>query len=295
MSAALIAVVLVLLAGHVLPSLSGLRRFDGLVAWRRYIEGASTPDGAMNGRLGLALTIGLPVVFVALLQLALRQALWGLPAFVFATLVLFACWGPRDLDLDVDAIVDAPDAAARRVATAHLLNAEPPADLDGHAYVEAVFAGALRRWFGPLLWFLLLGPTGVLAYRVIAQLGADAAHADAPASQREDARWLLAMLDWPAAQLMTFALALAANFDAVFTAWREWHAGGMRLDTGFLAAAARASVDVEVAQDDTDLAEAEVAASTPALLELRDAMSLVWRMLLLWLAVVAIFVIARLI
>ncbi|MBS0194776.1 MAG: regulatory signaling modulator protein AmpE [Proteobacteria bacterium] len=293
MSAALTAVILVLLAGHVLPSLVALRRFDWLLAWRRYIEGTATPESAMNGRLGLALTIGLPVLLIALLQLALRQSLWGVPAFVFATLIAFWCWGPRDLDLDVDAVVDASDGEARRAATAHLLNAEPPVDMDGHAYVEAVFKGALRRWFGPLLWFLLLGPTGVLAYRMIAQLGADVAHADAPPAQREDARWMLAVLDWPAAQLMTFALALAANFDAVFSAWREWHADGMRLDTGFLAAAARASVDIEVAQDDTDLPEAEVAASTPALLELRDAMSLVWRMLLLWLAVVAIFVIAR--
>jgi AmpE protein len=103
------------------------------------------------------------------------------------------------------------------------------------------------------------------------------------------------VLDWPVAQLMTIALALAANFDAVFSAWRDWHAGGVRLDTGFLAAAARASVDVEIADDDTDLPDGDAIAATPALLELRDAMSLVWRVLLLWLAVIAIVVIAHLI
>ncbi|HEY2344630.1 MAG TPA: hypothetical protein VGH80_01965 [Xanthomonadaceae bacterium] len=295
MSAALIAVVIVLLAGHVASSLTALRRFDWLVEWRRYIEGVSAPDGALAGRFGLALVVGLPVLLVGLLQLALRDSLWGLPGFVFATLLLFYCWGPRDLDLDVDAVVDAPDSEHKRDAAASLLHNEAPAALDGHALVEAVFNGALRRWFGPLLWFLLLGPAGVLFYRMIALLGDDAAHAEAPAAQREDARWLLAVLDWPVAQLMTVALALAANFDAVFTAWREWHAGGARLDTGFLAAAARASVDIEIASDDTDLPDGDAIAATPALLELRDAMSLVWRMLLLWLAVIAIFVIARLI
>jgi AmpE protein len=35
--------------------------------------------------------------------------------------------------------------------------------------------------------------------------------------------------------------------------------------------------------------------SAPALLELRDAMSLAWRMLLLWLAVLAVFVVAGLV
>ena len=297
MSAALIAVVAVLIAGHAMQSLTALRRFDWLVDWRRYVGGLSADaDSALNGRAGLLLLVGLPVLLVGLLQLALRQSLWGIPGFVFATLLLFYCWGPRDLDLDVDAIVDAPDALRKRDAAASLLPADAVSDgssLDGHALIDGVFTGAMRRWFGPLLWFLLLGPAGALLYRIGALLGSDPAHADAPTAQREAARWLLAVLEWPVAQLMTLALALAANFDAVFGAWRDWHAGGIRLDTGFLGAAARASVDIEIADDDTDVSDGNAMAATPALLELRDAMSLIWRMLLLWLAVLALFVIAR--
>jgi AmpE protein len=298
MSATLIAVIVVLIAGHAVQSLAALRRFDWLVEWRRYIDGQSGADGALNGRAGLLLIVGLPVLLIGLLQLALRQSLWGVPWFVFAVLLLFYCWGPRDLDLDVESIVDAPDAERKRDAAARLLQTDPASAsdnscLNGHALVEAVFNGALRRWFGPLLWFLLLGPAGAFLYRITALLAIDAAHAEAPTAQRDDARWLLSLLDWPVAQLMTIALALAANFDAVFGAWRDWHAGGVRLDTGFLGAAARASVDIEIADDDTDVPDGNAMAATPALLELRDAMSLVWRMLLLWLAVIAIFVIAH--
>lgn len=293
MSAALIAVVAVLLAGHAAQSLTNLRRFDWLVEWRRYVNGVSEPEGVLNGRGGLALVIGLPVLLIGLLQIALRAPLWGLPGFVFGVLLLFYCWGPRDLDLDVDAIVDAADSDQKRDAAASFLHADPTPALDGRALIEGVFRGAMRRWFGPLFWFLLLGPAGALLYRITALLGSDGAHADAPAAQREDASWLLSVLEWPVAHLMTFALALAANFDAVFGAWREWHAGGVRLDTGFLGAAARASVDIEIADDDTDLPDGDAIAATPALLELRDAMSLIWRMLLLWLAVIAIVVIAH--
>ena len=100
-----------------------------------------------------------------------------------------------------------------------------------------------------------------------------------------------ALLDWPVAHLMTFGLALAANFDNVLGAWRDWHAqGGVRLDTGFLGAAARASVVSELAEEQAYAIDGP--AQAPALLELRDAMSLVWRILLLWLAVLAIFVVA---
>ena len=300
MAATLIAVVVVLIAGHAAQSLAVLRRFDWLVDWRRYVNGLSSDaDNALNGRAGLMLIVGLPVLLIGLLQLALRHQLFGVPGFVFAVLLLFYCWGPRDLDLDVEAIVDAPDAERKRNAAASLLQSDPAAPaadspaLDGHALVEGVFTSALRRWFGPLLWFLLLGPAGALLYRIGALLGSDPAHADVPTAQRDAARWLLAVLEWPVAQLMTLALALAANFDAVFRAWRDWHVDGARLDTGFLGAAARASVDIEIADDDTDVSGGSAMTATPALLELRDAMSLIWRMLLLWLAVLALFVIAR--
>ncbi len=294
MSAALIAIVVVLIAEQGAQALGALRRYDWLVEWRRYVDGLSDANAGWNGNAALMLVVGLPVLLVGLLQLALRHSLWGFPAFVFALVLLFYCWGPRNLDQDVEAIVDAPDAQRKREACSRLVTVDATCALDGHALVEGVFAGALRRWFGPLFWFVLLGPAGALLYRIAALLGADSAHADMPAPQREGARSLLAVLDWPVAQLMTLALALAANFDAVFGAWRDWHAGGARLDTGFLGAAARASVDIEIADHDTDLADGDAIGASPALLELRDAMSLVWRMLLLWLAVLAIVVIARL-
>mgnify|MGYP006144213019 CR=1 FL=1 len=97
-------------------------------------------------------------------------------------------------------------------------------------------------------------------------------------------------MEWPVAQLMTFALALAADFDRVLSAWRDWHSEGVRLDVGFLGDAARASVASELAEEDAYAVDGP--AQAPGLLELRDAMSLVWRVLLLWLGVLALFVLA---
>src|SRR3546814_3462939 len=77
---------------------------------------------------------------------------------------------------------------------------------------------------------------------------------------------------------MTFAMALVGNFDAVFTAWRENDGASFALDAGFLAAAARACVRTELAEDADDETESGVPGATivdmPALPELRDAMSL---------------------
>src|SRR3546814_13785317 len=85
---------------------------------------------------------------------------------------------------------------------------------------------------------------------------------------------------------MTFAMALVGNFDAVFTAWRENDGASFALDAGFLAAAARACVRTELAEDADDETESGVPGATivdmPALPELRDAMSMAWRTLLVW-------------
>jgi len=154
---------------------------------------------------------------------------------------------------------------------------------------------------------LLLGPFGALLYRLTALSAEGEASTELPNETREGARYLFAILDWPVAQLMTLSLALVGNFDTVLGAWRD--AGGASLDVRrpFLGAVARASVKCELADEAADYAdvgsglEAGDAGLVPPPLvpvftgevpELRDAMSLVWRSLLVWLAVLALFVIA---
>ena len=104
--------------------------------------------------------------------------------------------------------------------------------------------------------------------------------------------------------LMTLALALVGNFDTVLGAWRE--SGGASFDVRkpFLGAVAQASVKCELAEEAADYADDTSAAAEAGLVpppvpatsgevpELRDAMSMVWRSLLVWLAVLALFVIA---
>ena len=291
MALTLIAVVLALVLGHVAPGLIGLRRYGWFIGWLQWLGRLFAGQSAWQGRFGLLLGVGLPVLLVAVVQLALDDHWYGLPLFCFALVVLIYTWGPRDLDLDVDAVIEARDPTSRRSAAVSLFPEGGEPVIEGPSLVEAVFRCALGRWFGVLFWFLLLGPAGAILYR-LASLSAqgEAQKVLAPA-QGAAAKWLLAVLNWPVAHLVAFGLALAANFDTVLAAWRDWHArNGLRLDLGFLGAAARASVVCELAEEDAYAIDGP--AQAPALLELRDAMSLVWRVMLLWLAVLAVFVVA---
>ena len=293
MSITLVAVVLALVLGHVAPSLvAAFRRHAWYDAWLRWLgEGGRGSAGFWGGRYGIALALAPVLLVVALLQWLLDGPLYGLPGLLFDIAVLFYSRGPRDLDVDVEAIIDAHDAPTRRAAIARLGLTGEAAALDGPALVEAVFANALRRWFGVLFWFLLLGPVGALLYRLSA-LAVDGESATGlPEQTRVGARALVTALDWPVAQLMTLAMALVGNFDTVFSAWREAGGTQFRLHTGFLGSAARASVRGELAEEAEEYAEEGMVQAMRELPELRDAMSLVWRILLLWLAVLAVFVI----
>ncbi|OGT55888.1 MAG: hypothetical protein A3E01_15030 [Gammaproteobacteria bacterium RIFCSPHIGHO2_12_FULL_63_22] len=291
MALTLIAVVLSLVLGHVAPGLISFRRYGWFVSWLQWLGRLFAGQSAWQGRLGLLLAVGLPILLVGAVQWLLDDHFYGLPMFGFALAVLIYTWGPRDLDLDVDAVIDARDVTERRAAAVALFPEGGEPVIEGPSLVEAVFRCALWRWFGVLFWFLLLGPAGALLYRLVSLGAQGEAQRVLPPAQAQAAKLFVAILNWPVAHLMTFGLALAANFDGVLGAWRDWHAnGGMRLDIGFLGAAARASVVCELAEEDAYAIDGP--AQAPALLELRDAMSLVWRVLLLWLAVLAIFVVA---
>ncbi len=289
MAEILLAIVLVLAAARAVPDLARLRDFSWLKIWLTRWRG----HGAEPARPPLLLLV-LVFLLCALIQSALEHVLFGLPLFAFATIVLFFCVGPRELEADIEAVLKAPDRD-QRLAAAQALRPDPanqPLPFEATALVEAAFGSALSRWFGVFFWFVLLGPAGALGYRMIQLAARNAAFADAlDAGQHEVLERTARILDWAPAHLMALTLALVTEFDAVLHTWREYHAahgrGYFTLDLGFLGALARAGVDADVVAGDgyaTDVND--------PLNELADARRALRRILMAWLAVLALLVLA---
>lgn len=279
----LLALLIALLLVATVPQVRawrGLRWFDHWVAICGNTRGA--------GRV--ALVLAPPAVAAAILGIIFSSIHWlAIVWLVYAIVLLIYTLGPRYLETDIEAVTGAADQeAASEAAQALRVHADDDAVLPlmPSALVEATMLSALKRRFGIVFWFLLLGPGGAMLYRLSQRLGEQA---DTDADSRGAARRFAEGMDWPASHLMVFAMSLVSNFDAVIGAWHAWHRSPTRspwtFESGFLGAVARASVDADVKAGD----EGDTDTANPVL-ELTDTRHLLLRVLLVWLAAMAVIV-----
>ncbi|MEZ5468650.1 MAG: hypothetical protein R3F18_13485 [Lysobacterales bacterium] len=291
MTLALLALLMVLAAGALAPEMNQLRHFLWLRGYLDWLDARLATLGLWNSEFGLALILLPLLAATALLSAVLGSHLHGLLHFGFALVMLFWCWGPRDLDADARRASTAENAEQRQQALIALGGNAGDAPVRSGQLVDAVFSSGLSRWFAPAFWFIAFGPTGVLGYR-LTQLLAQSSDLQSrlPAPQVQAAAHLHAALAWLPAQLMTLALALASDFDAVGKAWREHHdahgQGFLHADLGFLATTARACVDL----DDEEFVSADGAPIRDEAVE--EARRLLWRVLTVWMVLLSIVVLA---
>ena len=283
MAIRLLVVLIALGLLHVMPQLAHWRR-DGV--FRRWVTQLSDTTGA--GRVALAL---LPPLAACLLLSWLfdHPPLGDLLGLLFSLIVLLYCFGPREFERDVEAILNAPDPLQRELAAQQLLD-------DGGVLVwtapglgEAVAYAALRRRFAVLFWFFVLGPFGALLYR-LAQTLARRESLQLDADSHTAAQYLANALDWAPAQLLVFTLAVVGHWDAVIGAWRRWHSQAAATSwytsaPGFLGAAAQADIISDIEAGDGYFEE-----RSEPLTELRRLRGALQRALLAWLSVVALIV-----
>ena len=262
-------------------------------------------DRALGGRTGALVTIvavllvALPVMPVAVVARALEPHLLGLLEFAFGVLVLLFSFGPRDLKDEVDDYVRAlehhdRDESLRRGK--ELLESSPTVHGLGarEAIEDAIFVQANNRIFGVIFWFMVLGAAGAWAYRVSDMLRRRAAFEAARQGvprMRGDLGSALSLvhgvLAWVPARLAAFAYALAGSFeDAV----GDWRVAVDRATTGvldraedLLARVGKASLQPSLA----DVEEGRLDVATAC-----GAWRIVSRALWIWIAVIAVLVLA---
>jgi membrane protein required for beta-lactamase induction len=183
---------------------------------------------------GVVLAIGLAVAPVAIVSDALSGALYQVPYFVLAVLVLLFSLGPRDLKTEVDeycvAVRSGNGEEADRLAR-ELWEGDIPSNPGEQTNLirRAVFIQANNRIFGTVFWFLILGPTGAWLFRVLDLMRRRLAFRYNRSEQdfcNTALVWAVraahGVLAWLPARLLVLGYGLAGSFDGALSAWRAY-------------------------------------------------------------------------
>ena len=182
-----------------------------------------------QGPVVILLVLAGPLLAVIIINALFDGLLLGFLSLIFSTAVLFLCFGPQDLDKQVEAFLtawDNEDEEAAREAAKELLGETAPESLDElqQQLMQKTLVAASERILSPIIWFTTFamlgsGPLGAVLYRL-------SCHLHQRAKGKTDAfavsvNRLYAILGWVPAHIVALLFAMAGSFVDTIHLWRE--------------------------------------------------------------------------
>ncbi len=278
--------------------------FDWFRDWAGIVEKRLNGGSRAQGIAALIVAI-IPVVFVVLvLRYVLAELAWLL-RFVFDIVVLAAC-------IDLNRVGD----RAGEVSEALLLEDMPVANenlrlLSGESAdelteasisrsaVEAVLTQGNTVVIAPLFWFIVLGPFGAVLQRLTGALD----RSWGSGSERfVEFGWAAArsndLLAWIPVRISALSYALMGNFDDAMRCWQYQVGIWSAHDSGALLAAGLGALQMQncdaATEDEAGKERVAVTTVVPGVRHVKRALTLLQRVLLLWLGVAVLLLILNL-
>ena len=256
----LLALIIAFAISHFIPEPQKYRSFQWLKIWSDWFQEKST---LKQQDLNLVVIIALPVVLFSIVLFGIISSLLG--HLLVSIVVLMYCIGPESLDEDVDSDQIRKKLKVRKNASISSL-------------IKKMVRVSLGRWFGVFFWYVVLGFVGVLIYRFAERM---LHFIPTDSILKPSINKLMKILNYPVAWFMVVSLAIASDFERIFKKCKPYMniQNVKSMDASFLYEAADFAVE-----------NCEVDAETGTNLE-KVTLSVLKRMLVVWLVFVAILVI----
>lgn len=263
--------------------------------WHDWLRERVNAGDERQGLLAWSLGALLPALIVGMVA-ALLGWLAAPLKWLLAVGLLYLCLGFRQDSFQAAAIGRALDAGERERARAMLLAWRPAlilAETDeglARQTLEEVFRTALTRLFGVLFWFMLAGVAGIVLYCLT--LACRERWQGEPAFAAFAAR-MAGWLDWAPARVAAFSFAIVGNFQDALESWRAQADGWGDVNEGAMLAAAGGALGVRLGGDlpvgGGELLRPPLGVGDAAQPDMvPGAIALVWRAVVLWLAVLGL-------
>lgn len=286
-----------------------LRRGNPLYAaferYADYLERQFNGLQASHGTIAWLLAVAPPALLTIAVYAMLREA-GALLAMAWSVAVLYVAMGFRRFShcfteiaqaLREQNIGAARDVLGRwRGVPADELNA---AEVSRVA-IELGLLQAHRYVLGPIFWFVLLGPFGPVVYRAADLLEGRWGNQVEPEKRAfaQFAERAFYWIDWLPSRITAASFAIAGNFEDAAYCWRTQAAGWGRGAEGVLLASGAGALGIRLGGT---LREEGMLSQRPELgigdevevEDLRAAVGLIWRALVIWLVLLLIVSMAR--
>jgi len=283
----LIAIIISLVAERFLGSMEEFRHYGWFHRYAAGLRNTLARSAFLNGPAGTLIVLLPPLLLTAAADYYLSQW-WFLLELAFAVVVLLFCFGPTDLEAEVEAYIDASERGDEESACWHaaeLLGDNPPehAVMLNQKIIENTLVEANERLLAILFWFLVLGPAGALLYRLVSQLAGEEV-IDEQLPMAEAALRLHAILAWVPARMCALAYVLAGSFVGALHAWRAQSGAWYETTPAVLIASGLGALGYEEGDED--------AVEVYDISMVHETLALVRRAVLVFLSAVALFTLA---
>jgi adenosylcobinamide-phosphate synthase len=300
-----LALALVLLIEQVRPLRMGNPLYAAYERWADRLENQFNGLQASHGAIAWCVAV-LPLALLVLIVHALLSSMSILLGLAWAVAVLYVSLGFRRFShgftdiaqaLREHDLATARDVLGRwRGAPADELNASEVARVS----IELGLMQAHRHVLAPMFWFVVLGPVGAVVYRAADLIAARWGRQMEPEKRvfALFAERALFWIDWLPARVTAATFAIAGNFEDAAYCWRSQAAAWNRGAEGVVLASGAGALGVKLGgalREDGMLDQRpELGIGEEAEVEdLRAAVGLIWRALVLWLVLLFIVSIAK--
>ncbi len=256
----LLALIIAYGVSHFVDHPDKYRQFKWFKSWSQWLP--NKINFAMREVI-VILTITIPIFIIHIVMYGLFSSHIG--GLIVSVLILAFCIGPKSLDEDVNSGEIHKRLGLRKNANISKL-------------IKTMTYTSMRRWFGVFFWYIVLGIVGALMYRLSERLNifTDKNHETKPVVEK-----LNKILNYPVAWVMVVSLAIASDFERIYKKCKPYFTldNINELDDSFLYEATDFAVE-NCELDSSEKQEVE-----------KVTLSVLKRMLIVWLSFVAILVI----
>ena len=300
---------LALVAALLLEQLRPLRQRNAVyAAFTRYamaLERHLNAGQHYHGVIAWMLAV-LPFVIVAVLVSHLLHAVNPVLEWVWNIAILYLTMGFRQFSHDFREIANALKEGDVPTAREYLARLRPtpaneltPAEITRVA-IELALVASHRHVFGPIAWFLVLGPAGAVAYRLSALVAEAWSNRVEPDSTefRIFAERFFFWYDWGPARLTAASFAIVGNFEDAVYCWRTQSASWTAPPEGILIASGGGALGVRLGNVVHESGSVRFrpelgVGDEPDVDYMASATGLMWRALVLWLFLIFIVTVAH--